>query len=386
MSSIQEIFGSLDLPASYFEVADGSPATVHSYINYNKDREPSSLELVAHCVAKQGDWAIALKHSAATSSTSVFWSLQERIDSSTLKEQLNAFSQYSMHPMLIPCIMLSATLEMALQRRHSIKNRLNRIEKAVARISEEVTATSKMRPQQYIPDEDTYDLEYLFGLLHGCRNDQVSRKGRYDFWASCNEAIEQGFKYAAEALPIGSSDQYHQAHSDLQKWKSLTWQRLKSLMARDEDHNSRVDNVSYMVILCRPNWTSNWANILQLYTLNQQRDIRLQSSIAQASQRDSEDMKYIAVLGSIFLPASLVAVRLSHTLIHTNRLTHTDNPERSGIPISTRTAALCSLRSDHSATHNRRRVPLPCSTLSACLGHTTHASDFIHQTEYGESA
>ena len=44
--------------------------------------------------------------------------------------------------------------------------------------------------------------------------------------------------------------------------------------------------------------------------MNQQRDILLQSSIAQAARRDSEDMKYIAVLGSIFLPASLVAVSI----------------------------------------------------------------------------
>ena len=50
----------------------------------------------------------------------------------------------------------------------------------------------------------------------------------------------------------------------------------------------------------------------QLYNLVQQRDMRIQSSIARASQRDSEDMKFIAVLGSIFLPASLVAVRLQY--------------------------------------------------------------------------
>jgi hypothetical protein len=38
--------------------------------------------------------------------------------------------------------------------------------------------------------------------------------------------------------------------------------------------------------------------------------MRVQSGIARASQRDSEDMKFIAVLGSIFLPAGLVAVSL----------------------------------------------------------------------------
>jgi hypothetical protein len=46
----------------------------------------------------------------------------------------------------------------------------------------------------------------------------------------------------------------------------------------------------------------------QLYSLVEQRDLRVQSSIARAAQRDSEDMKFLAIMGSIFLPASLVAV------------------------------------------------------------------------------
>lgn len=49
--------------------------------------------------------------------------------------------------------------------------------------------------------------------------------------------------------------------------------------------------------------------------------MRLQSSIARASLRDSEDMKFIAVLGSVFLPASLVAVRVPVTESGSERLT-----------------------------------------------------------------
>lgn len=224
------VFWSLELPAAYLEIADGSPATVHSHIIYDKADNASSFEFIAQCVTKQGDWAIALAHKVSTCSTSVFWSIDERIDSTTLKEELNAFHEYALHPMLIPCIMLSATLRMALQRRYSIKDRLDRIEKAVARISEDVTASSKSDRCQHEYDEDGYDLENLFGLLHGCRNDQVSRKGRYDFWNSFSEAIEEGFEYARNALPINANDHHHKAHSDLRKWKSLTWQRLKSLM------------------------------------------------------------------------------------------------------------------------------------------------------------
>ena len=62
------------------------------------------------------------------------------------------------------------------------------------------------------------------------------------------------------------------------------------------------------MVACDLDHCSPANQLSQLYSLVGQRDIRIQSSIARATQRDSEDMKFIAVLGSIFLPASLVAV------------------------------------------------------------------------------
>jgi hypothetical protein len=102
-----------------------------------------------------------------------------------------------------------------------------------------------------------------------------------------------------------------EAHGELKRWVSVNDKKLESLMARDEDHVSRMENVSYMV--CMHARGIDQTTVLthippQLYSLVGQRDMRVQSSIARATQRDSEDMKFIAVLGSIFLPASLIAV------------------------------------------------------------------------------
>jgi len=49
-------------------------------------------------------------------------------------------------------------------------------------------------------------------------------------------------------------------------------------------------------------------NNQQLNNLVQQRELAVQSTIAKALHRDGEDMKFIAWLGCVFLPASLVAV------------------------------------------------------------------------------
>jgi hypothetical protein len=141
---------------------------------------------------------------------------------------------------------------MAIQRRRSIKERLDWIEKKVARISEEMAATSRSDQSDREYGATVGGAEELFGLRNGCKEDQEIRKGQYEFWNSFNEAIEEGFKYAQNVLELKSNEQHHQAHSDLRKWKTLTWQRIRSIIARDEDHNNRVDNISSTV---RPSGT-----------------------------------------------------------------------------------------------------------------------------------
>ena len=246
---MRQLFHLMHLPATYFQIADGSPATVYSYISSNLDGRASKYELIAHILTKQGNWAMALSHDASLRTTSAFWSVDARIDSTALSEDLLALQEYAFHPMLVPCIMLSATLRMAIQRRHSIKERLDWIEKRVGRISASMAVSSKLHESAPEYAYNTNNIEDLFGLLSSCKKDQESRKGQYEFWNSFNEAIEEGFNYAESILDLTENESRQEGHCDLRKWKALTWQRIRSIMARDEDHNSRVDNVSYTV--CR---------------------------------------------------------------------------------------------------------------------------------------
>ncbi|EME44238.1 hypothetical protein DOTSEDRAFT_24310 [Dothistroma septosporum NZE10] len=296
--AMRAVFRELDLPSAYFEIADGSPATAQSYTFKTQSQNPLRFELIAHCVTKQGDWAMALAHSALNGSTTVFWSLDERIDSSRLTEDLIAFPQHAVHPMLIPCSMFAATLRMAVERRHAIKDRLQLLEDAIPRLGRTASAISQPvddeTDKKNLASKSLHDFDRLFSLLHACRKDQASRKGRYDFWQSFRDVLENGFLYFESVLEKHPDDERFQTNAELKQWYDITWQRIESLMARDKDHIDRVENVSQT-----------------LYSLIQQREIRLQSSIARAAQQDSEGMKYIAVLGSIFLPASLIATILN---------------------------------------------------------------------------
>nr|OQO19916.1 hypothetical protein B0A51_10531 [Rachicladosporium sp. CCFEE 5018] len=220
--------------------------------------------------------------------------VDSRFDADELIEDLGAFKHCAAHPLLVPCIMFAANLRMSEKRRQSIKERLHRLEHSIselARVDALSDANDFTRTRE---DADSQRLETLYEVLHSCRKDQASREGRYGFWRECNGALDEGFKYVDLLMLQATTVPLRVAHDELLQWKNVAYHKFESLMARDKDHVNRVNTVSDL-----------------LSSLVQQRDMRLQASIARASQRDSEEMKFIAVLGSIFLPASLIATILN---------------------------------------------------------------------------
>ncbi|EGP90488.1 uncharacterized protein MYCGRDRAFT_90811 [Zymoseptoria tritici IPO323] len=271
-ASLNTIFETLNLPGSYLQIADGFLSTAQAHITNDAKRDAIAFQLIVYCTMKQGDWSLALSHRASTMDTAVFCSLDQKLNGQHLVDDLQSLQQYSFHPMVIPCIMFETVLNMGIERRNSIKSRLQTLEHTMTQMSREATSESLVDVGSESDQQDSWI--QLSDLLASCRRDQL------------------GLKYTHEILLSAAvpNDAQSEVHAELRQWVDLTWQKLNSLMARDKDHINRVENVSTL-----------------LYSLVQQRDIRLQSSIAKATQRDSRDMKFIAVLGSVFLPASLVA-------------------------------------------------------------------------------
>lgn len=241
------VFDTLKLPSSYFQIASGTAGSVHSHTYRDSDNHLTRYEMIAHCISKQGDWAIALSHDAAKMVTSVFWSVDAKIDQHTILGDLHDFLAYASHPMLIPCIMFAANLRMSEQRRTSIKDRLQKLESTIRQISETEAFSYDHKDQADDPFEQPQSLEVLFQVLHSCRKDQSSRKGRYGFWRSFVHAMEKGFSYYEHNLPPTNATHRLKVHEELKQWVALIDRKLESLMARDEDHVFRVDNVSHMV-------------------------------------------------------------------------------------------------------------------------------------------
>jgi hypothetical protein len=242
-SEMQGVFETLRLPPSYFQIASGTAGSAQSH-TFSKHAKVGRHEFIAHCLSKQGDWAIALSHDAKSCVTSVFWSVDDKIDSESLLNDFREFQKYASHPMLIPCIMFAANLRMSEQRRHNIKRTLQELEGDITRISQKEAASHDHDSQT--PDH----LEIYFQMLHSCRKDQSSRKGRFGFWQGFVAAVNEGFDYVERMLADSPDPDLHEAHEELKRWISINGKKLDSLMARDEDHVHRVDNVSHMVCHC----------------------------------------------------------------------------------------------------------------------------------------
>ncbi|KAK4496492.1 hypothetical protein PRZ48_012472 [Zasmidium cellare] len=288
---VRRIFHDLDLPKTYFQICSGSLVLTRSHVLRDGHSTPTGYEFIAHCPSKQGDWALALSHRISTRTTSAYWSVDHRIDSKALLSDLSALQDYAFHPMLIPIIMFSSTLQRALNRCIAVKSKLTTLEETIRLITQKAAKTT---------DEDFQDfnwyfkqpggMETMFELLESCRREQTTRKGRERYWEMLYGAILEGMEYAEEGMGYVEREEWRRVQGDLKEWVAVTWMKFESLRARDEDHVSRVNDASDM-----------------LYNLVQQRDSRIQANLARATQKDSEDMKFIALLGSVFLPASFVA-------------------------------------------------------------------------------
>jgi hypothetical protein len=242
------VFDTLRLPPSYFQIASGTAGSAQAHIVHSHGRF-YQLEFIAHCLSKQGDWAIALSHDATKGVTSVFWSIDEKIDSVSLLKDFRDFQRYASHPMLIPCIMFAANLRMSEQRRHTIKETLQSLESAIQQISQREASSYDHNSEAYDHYAQPQSLETYFQMLHRCRKDQSSRKGRYGFWRDFVGAVEEGFKCVEKLMADTPDEHLLEAHEELKRWIAVNDKKLESLMSRDEDHVYRVDNVSHMV--CR---------------------------------------------------------------------------------------------------------------------------------------
>lgn len=244
-NALQRTFNVLHLPYSYLHVADGFPTLVQCDFCLDDNGKPLRCNFIVHCVQKQGDWALALSHDTKSMRTTAFWSVEGSkgiIQADRLVDTLKTLRKFSIHPMLIPCIMFNETLRLGIKRRNDTKMKINAIEARLRALE-----AADLAAAQTEPHDDRTNLASLFQILLECRREQQSSEGRYELWKSFRTALAEGMDYFELTIPQIHHGPSAQAHADLKLWASMISLRLESLKACDIDHISRIDNVSDMV-------------------------------------------------------------------------------------------------------------------------------------------
>lgn len=242
-NALRDVFSGLSLPASYFQVADGSPTSCHHRIIPDLAGVGIKYEFAGHWVTKKGDWALALSHHKASNQTSVFWSLDHRMDSHDLME---AFKRSTYHPMVVPCIMFDHTFLMSKDRRSDIKDTLAKIESDAQAVHVYYSKATVGGKHSQLPDEDSR-ISDLFKRLQDCRNAQESQEGRRQLWRSFYDAIHAGLSYSRTAAVDSADPAQVKAHEDLEHWAAVTWNKMQNLLAR-EDETIRRTNIAASIV------------------------------------------------------------------------------------------------------------------------------------------
>ena len=246
--AVQNIFTSLDLPSTYLQVAEGSLSLVQSMVSYDRYGNVAKYEFIAHCLTKQGNWAMALSHRRSTRNTSVFWSVDHRMNSNHLLNNLQQFQEFGFHPLLVPCIMFAETLRISMERRLSIKEKLRVLENEIHSVNRQASVGHSGDLSSSIGSfVHPQSLERIFELLNSCRAEQASREGRYELWRSYHQAITEGLEYSEKAFADLQQEKFLAAHLELKQWTTLLWRKFESLKARDMDHVERINNISDIV-------------------------------------------------------------------------------------------------------------------------------------------
>ncbi|KAE9376356.1 hypothetical protein N431DRAFT_435729 [Stipitochalara longipes BDJ] len=288
----------------------------------------------------------------------------------------------SAHPLFFPTMFLDILTNLYIQHRKKLEHELF--------VLEEPTGISRGRRETSAWDWD-YDL-YRETITH-CNQiytGLVYLERRLDFTVRLSDFILGSLKFCEDqrvcydqtSIPqeakfdrIGK--QIEETVRNARNFASSQLHQTMCLQKRSQALTTVVSNTKSS-FLCQVKlderlWKRIDICILQIYTIITQQDSRTNVKIAKAAKVDSTSMTAIAFLGIIFLPAMLVAVRLSLPLLQ-RTLTHqtTVNVQHADVQLLLRVHLLFRL---HLPVKQSCQQTLPTVLGSDDPSHARHLND-----------
>ncbi|ROV98223.1 hypothetical protein VSDG_04474 [Cytospora chrysosperma] len=266
---------------------------------------------------KTRGWELMLAHSFATGVTTGYVKGTDSSDMTESVEHLRACAAHMAHPFLLPLIILSHDLSPKTdQKQRDAREWLRRLEHAVSMRNEIVEA------EGYVKDANM-DLDQVNRDLVECHS-QVLWK-RPQAYQDIIREMEKGMDRFLQKLPEERRGQMPEeaagggAAADVFQYRELL-KVHQSMLSRLEFYRSKLKGIEHYVHTTLERLAIQRS---ALYNIIAQKESKLnlqmaadQRRLAHASKRDSTSMKTISLLGTIFLPATLLASIFSMTFFN----------------------------------------------------------------------
>lgn len=271
---------------------------------------------------KTRGWELMLSHHFRTGVTTGYVKGTDSSDMTESIQHLKECATHVAHPFLLPVIILSHDLSPKTDsKQRDARDWLRRLEHAVSMRNE-------IQEEEGYVKADVMDLDQINRDLVECHS-QVLWK-RPQAYQEIIRAMEKGMEEFLQKLPPdrgpipledGGKDMY--GFKDLKKQQNSMYSRLEFYYNKLKGTEHYVHTTLERLAIQRS----------ALYNIIAQKESKLnlqmagdQRRLAYASKRDSTSMKTISLLGSIFLPATLLASIFSMTFFNfQNGLTENDD-------------------------------------------------------------
>jgi hypothetical protein len=244
---------------------------------------------------------LVLSHDPRTRVTSGFFGYTSDEGDEILSTLKESSAHLALHPLLIPALIHSTWSNIMFDQYAQIHREMRSVQERTGVMKKYLNhGRSKMGKFDKMTQNDHDDIHETIVEQHAYLSTALS-----DFVGKLGPAITEGLQDVRKLNPATYNDFGLQAYV-----KHWTMRTERDLEHRDQLLN-RID-VQIQVVRWSIHFITmsrNGTDPSKLYTLMQQRDSRTNIDIADETRRDSSAMKSLALITTIFLPTTALAVR-----------------------------------------------------------------------------
>ncbi|KAI9803724.1 MAG: hypothetical protein M1833_000636 [Piccolia ochrophora] len=231
-----------------------------------------------------------------------FFCVNDEVASRKILDHLNASCHLANHPMLLPAIVFKYYHYLAINQ-DRLRKKLRDIEYRLGQVQVRVDIREP-HDNGHPSVLDNIESNMLSKELNLCNLQRAHNQSRYGRRRQTLEVLNKAMDWMwLECAPSGGAA-LQEAHYELQHLIATIGKLFDGLRMRDDYYNERIRSQLDTLSLLRAQRDQECGLTIARATMEEN---KLSSRIALAMRKETEDMKVLAHMGAVFLPANFLA-------------------------------------------------------------------------------